>query len=192
MLIPYCLYVHIWQNKENIATCFFFNIWIKQLHEEKKPIILLSIIDTLDPLIVLAFFFFAFHCYEPTSQETTSCNKGLTFTQKCFSFLLASCSSSNLICIVHTDDSWVNQGSRRLRLPVTWFVSKQYISNLGAKKHHTFGSSSTTLTIQDVNFTAFSQVTKNCTRGLSKQGNHTVFIWTLSTAINNSVYTALC
>lgn len=26
-------------------------------------------------------------------------------------------------------------------LPVTWFVSKQYISNLGAKKHHTFGSS---------------------------------------------------
>lgn len=26
-------------------------------------------------------------------------------------------------------------------LPVAWFVSKQYISNLGAKKHHTFGSS---------------------------------------------------
>lgn len=41
-------------------------------------------------------------------------------------------------------------------------------------------------------FYSLCLVSEKCTRGLSKQENHTLFMRTLGTAINNSVYTALC
>lgn len=77
-------------------------------------------------------------------------------------FSLALCSSSNVICILHTDDSRVNQGSRWLhfQLRASFVICFRLILFIfRAKKHHAVSSSlsNSSNTIQGVNFTAFAR-----------------------------------
>lgn len=173
MFPPCCLYVHTWIKWLYEDTTTHYPSCKNRQYKSNSPC------------------FLSCHCYEQPHKKQLQ-YEGLTFTQKCVNLF-----ARKFKLDLYLTHRWL-QGKPRQQaftftrcVPATWFVSNEYFL-ISGQINITHSVHLPNNTVQDVNFKAFARSVKTVlVDSANRETIHS--LWeTLGTAINNSVYTALC